>query len=61
MTKEYVIGLNYLLENLGFVISKLKCVLEPTQYIECLGNSAPFGGQSDHSQKVVPVFHKIQQ
>ena len=33
---EHVIGL---MENLGFVISKPKCVLEPTQSIEFLGFS----------------------
>ena len=37
--QEHVIGLIYLLENLGFVISKPKCVLEPTQSIEFLGFS----------------------
>ena len=37
--REHVIGLIYLLENLGFVISKPKCVLEPTQSIEFLGFS----------------------
>ena len=54
-------GLYYRLENLGFMISKLNCFLEPTQCIEFLGKSALFGGQSDHSQKVAPVFNKIQQ
>ena len=36
---DHVIGLVYLLENLGFVISKPKCVLEPTQSVEFLGFS----------------------
>ena len=36
---DHVIRLVYLLENLGFVISKPKCVLEPTQLVEFLGFS----------------------
>ena len=39
LAREHVIGLIYLLENLGFVISKPKCVLEPIQSIEFLGFS----------------------
>ena len=40
LAREHVIGLIiYLLENLGFVISKPKCVLELTQSIEFLGFS----------------------
>ena len=34
---DNVMGLVYLLENLGFVISKPKCILEPPQSIEFLG------------------------
>ena len=37
LARDHVIGLAYLLENLGFVVSKSKCVLEPTQTIEFLG------------------------
>ena len=39
MAQEHVIGLINLLDNLGFVISKPKCVLEPTQSIKFLGYS----------------------
>lgn len=39
LARDHVIGLFYLLENLGFVISKPKCVLEPTQSMELLGFS----------------------
>ena len=39
LARDHVIGLVYLLENLGFVISKPKCVLEPTQAVEFLGFS----------------------
>ena len=39
LAREHVIGLIYLLENLGFVINKLKSILEPTQSIEFLGLS----------------------
>ena len=39
MARDHVMGLLYLLENLGFVISKLKCVLDPMQIIEFLGFS----------------------
>ena len=39
LAQEHVISLIYLLENLGFVISKLKYVLEPTECIEFLGFS----------------------
>ena len=39
LARDHVIGLVYLLENLGFVISKPKCVLEPTQSVEFLGFS----------------------
>ena len=40
LAREHVIGLIYLLENLGFVISKPKCVLEPTQSVEFIRFSA---------------------
>ena len=36
---EHVIGLIYLLENLGFVINQPKSILEPTQSVEYLGFS----------------------
>ena len=36
---EHVMGLIYLLENLGFVINKTKSILEPTQSLEFLGFS----------------------
>ena len=39
MAQDHAIGLVYLLENLGFVVSKPKCVLEPTQTIEFMGFS----------------------
>ena len=39
LARDHVMGLVYLLENLGFVISKPKCVLEPTQSVEFLGFS----------------------
>ena len=39
LAREHVIGLIYLLENLGFVINKPKSILEPTQSIEFLGFS----------------------
>ena len=39
MARDHVMGLLYLLENLGFVISKPKCVLDPMQIIEFLGFS----------------------
>ena len=39
LARDHFIGLVYLLENLGFVISKPKCVLEPTQSVEFLGFS----------------------
>ena len=39
LTRDHVMGPVYLLENLGFVISKPKCVLEPTQSVEFLGFS----------------------
>ena len=37
LARDHVIGLVYLLENLGIVITK--CVLEPTQSVEFLGFS----------------------
>ena len=39
LAREHVIGLIYLLENLGFVINQPKSILEPTQSIEFLGFS----------------------
>jgi len=39
MARDHVMGLLYLLENLSFVISKPKCVLDPMQIIEFLGFS----------------------
>ena len=39
MARDHVMGLLYLLENLGFVINKPKCVLDPMQIIEFLGFS----------------------
>ena len=39
LARDHAIGLVYLLENLGFGISKAKCQLEPTQTIEFLGFS----------------------
>ena len=35
--RDHAMGLVYLLENLGFAVSKAKCQLEPTQNIEFLG------------------------
>ena len=35
--RDHAIGLVYLLENLGFAVSRAKCQLEPTQTIEFLG------------------------
>jgi hypothetical protein len=37
LARDHAIGLVYLLENLGFAVSKAKCQLEPTQTIEFLG------------------------
>ena len=37
LARDHVIGLIYLLENLGFIVSSQKCVLEPTQKIDFLG------------------------
>ena len=37
LARDHVIGLIYLLENLGFIVSLQKCVLEPTQKIDFLG------------------------
>ena len=37
LAQDHAVGLVYLLENLGFAVSKSKCVLEPTQTIEFLG------------------------
>ena len=34
LAQEHVLGLIYLLENLGFVMNKPKRILEPTQSIE---------------------------
>ena len=39
LARDHAIGLVYLLENLGFAISKAKCQLEPMQTIEFLGFS----------------------
>ena len=39
LARDHAIGLVYLLENLGFAVSKAKCQLEPTQTIEFLGFS----------------------
>ena len=39
LTQDHAIGLVYLLENLGFAISKTKCQLEPTPTIKLLGFS----------------------
>ena len=35
--KDHAIGLLFLLENLGFIVSKTKCILMPTQSIDFLG------------------------
>ena len=37
IAQDHAIGLVYLLENLGFAVSKAKCQVEPTQKIEFLG------------------------
>jgi hypothetical protein len=37
LAQDHAIGLVYLLENLGFAVSKAKCQLEPTQTIDFLG------------------------
>ena len=37
MAWDHAIGPIYLLENLGFAVSRAKCQLEPTQTIEFLG------------------------
>ena len=39
LARDHAIGLVYLLENLGFAVSKAKCQLEPTRTIEFLGFS----------------------
>ena len=39
LAQDHIIGLVYLLENLRFVISKPKCVPQPTQSVEFLGLS----------------------
>lgn len=39
LAREHTIGLVYLLENLGFAVSKAKCQLEPMRTIEFLGFS----------------------
>ena len=54
LPQDHVIGLFYLLGNLGFVISNPKCALEPTQSMEFLGfsvNSVQLG----YNQKTVPA------
>jgi hypothetical protein len=37
LARDHATGLVYLLENLGFAVSKAKCQLEPTQTIDFLG------------------------
>ena len=51
LARDHVIGLIYLLENLGFVINKPKNILEPTQSLEFLG----FSVNSVHQELSLPV------
>ena len=37
VTQKHVLALNFLLENLGFIINHPKCILEATQLIDFLG------------------------
>ena len=45
LARDHAIDLVYLLENLGFAISKAKCQLDPTQTIEFLGFSVNSASQ----------------
>ena len=43
LARDHVIGLIYLLENLGFVINKPKSILEPTQSLDWMLDPAEMG------------------